>query len=193
MSKRTAAVSRKTKETAINVTLNLNGSGKTKIQTGIGFFDHVLQSLTKTSLFDIEVQADGDLHVDQHHTIEDVGIVTGQAFAKAVGDRMGILRFGHALLPMDEALVRVALDISGRGFLRFTGEIPVNPSLAFDSQMVEEFFRAFAANARFTLHISILDGKNTHHIIEAVFKAVGLALHHAVKIEPGMQGVLSTK
>lgn len=193
MNKRSAKVSRKTKETNITITLDLDASGQTSIETGIGFFDHMLTSLARTSLFNLAVQAKGDLYVDQHHTIEDVGIVIGQAFAQAVGDRKGIQRFASAFVPMDEALARVALDISGRGFLAFDGAIPENPALNFDTQMVEEFFRAFATNAWLTLHITILSGKNTHHIVEAIFKAVGLALRQAVKIDPRIEGVLSTK
>ena len=193
MNKRSAKVSRKTKETNIAITLDLDASGQTSIETGIGFFDHMLTSLARTSLFNLAVQAKGDLYVDQHHTIEDVGIVIGQAFAQAVGDRKGIQRFASAFVPMDEALARVALDISGRGFLAFDGAIPENPALNFDTQMVEEFFRAFATNAWLTLHITILSGKNTHHIVEAIFKAVGLALRQAVKIDPRIEGVLSTK
>jgi len=193
MKTRTATISRQTKETDISVTLNLDGTGQASIETGIGFFDHMLNSLARTSLFDLTVQAKGDLHVDQHHTIEDVGIVLGQAFAQAVGERRGIRRFASAFVPMDEALARVALDISGRGFLVFEGIIPDNPTLSFDTQMVEEFFRAFAANGWLTLHVAVLSGKNTHHIIEAIFKAAGLALRQAVEIDPRIQGVLSTK
>ncbi len=193
MKTRTGTLSRQTKETKITITLNLDGTGQTSIETGIGFFDHMLNSLARTSLFDLSVQAKGDLHVDQHHTIEDTGIVLGQAFARAVGERLGIRRFASAFVPMDEALAQVALDISGRGFLAFNGTIPENPALNFDTQMVEEFFRAFATNALLTLHIAALSGKNTHHIIEAIFKAVGIALHRAVEIDPKIQGVLSTK
>lgn len=193
MKTRTATLSRQTKETTIAITLNLDGTGQASIETGIGFFDHMLNSLARTSLFDLTLQANGDLHIDQHHTIEDTGIVLGRAFAQAVGERRGIRRFASAFVPMDEALTRVALDISGRGFLAFDGSLPDNPALNFDVQMVEEFFRAFATNALLTLHIGILSGKNTHHIIEAIFKAAGVALRQAVEIDPKIQGVLSTK
>ncbi|NOY78846.1 MAG: imidazoleglycerol-phosphate dehydratase HisB [Calditrichaeota bacterium] len=193
MKTRTATVTRKTRETDIALSLTLDGTGQATLKTGIGFFDHMLNALARTSLFDVTVQAKGDLYVDQHHTIEDVGIVLGQAFAQAIGDRAGIRRFANALLPMDEALVRVALDISGRAFLHLDGDIPTNPALGFDTQMVEEFFRAFASNAWLTPHIDLLKGRNTHHIVEAIFKAVGLALRQAVEIDPKIQGVLSTK
>ena len=193
MQTRTATVTRKTRETDITLSLTLDGSGQATLETGIGFFEHMLHSLARTSLFDLTLQARGDLHVDQHHTIEDVGIVLGQAFAQAIGNRTGIRRFASALLPMDEALVQVALDISGRAFLQWNGDIPVNPALNFDTQMVEEFFRAFASNAWLTLHVDILKGRNTHHIVEAIFKAAGLALRQAVEIDPKITGVLSTK
>lgn len=193
MKERKATVSRETRETKIQLSVNLEGQGHLEGTTGIGFFDHMLHSLTKTALLNLSLQVEGDLHVDQHHTIEDVGIVLGQAFGQAVGARAGIRRFASAFLPMDEALVRVALDISGRGFLLFEGDIPANPALSFDVQMVEEFFRAFATNAQLTLHIDILKGRNTHHIIEAVFKGVGLALRQAVEFDSRIQGVLSTK
>ncbi len=193
MNARTAEVARQTRETDIHVSLTLDGSGQLTGTTGIPFFDHMLGSLTKTALFDLTLHVQGDLAVDQHHTIEDVGIVLGQTFAQAVGDRSGIRRFSHTVLPMDEALARAALDVSGRGFLSFAAEIPANPTLPFDVQMVEEFFRAFAVNAGVTLHIDLLKGKNTHHIIEAIFKAVGVGLRIAVEIDPKIQGVLSTK
>ncbi len=193
MNARTAEVARQTRETDIHVSLTLDGSGQLTGTTGIPFFDHMLGSLTKTALFDLTLHVKGDLAVDQHHTIEDVGIVLGQTFAQAVGDRSGIRRFSHTVLPMDEALARAALDVSGRGFLSFAAEIPANPALPFDVQMVEEFFRAFAVNAGVTLHIDLLKGKNTHHIIEAIFKAVGVGLRIAVEIDPKIQGVLSTK
>ncbi len=193
MQTRTATVTRKTRETDITLSLMLDGSGQATLETGIGFFEHMLHSLARTSLFDLTLQAKGDLHVDQHHTIEDVGIVLGQAFAQAIGNRTGIRRFASALLPMDEALVQVALDISGRAFLQWNGDIPANPALNFDTQMVEEFFRAFASNAWLTLHIDLLKGRNTHHIVEAIFKATGLALRQAVEMDPKITGVLSTK
>ncbi len=193
MKKRQATISRETRETKIQISIELEGRGQMEGTTGIGFFDHMLNSLAKTALFDLSLRVKGDLHVDQHHTIEDVGIVLGQAFAQAVGTRTGIRRFASAFLPMDEALVRTVLDISGRGLLQFGGEIPLNPAVPFDTQMVEDFFRAFASNGQFTLHIDILKGRNTHHIIEAIFKGVGLALGQAAAVDSRIEGVLSTK
>ena len=192
---RRASGSRNTKETTIEVSLLLDGSGKTTVDTGLPFFDHMLSQLGRHGGFDLEVTAKGDLAVDAHHTVEDVGIVLGETFAEALGDKAGVRRFSSISLPLDEALVDIALDLSGRSYLVY--EIPFAPdttplgSPPFDPQLAEEFWRAFATAGAITLHISLRSGKNTHHILEASFKAVARALRDAVRIEGG--GIPSTK
>lgn len=189
---RTVTITRKTKETDIVLSLNLDGMGKTDINTGVGFFDHMLTAFAVHSGVDLSVICKGDLEVDCHHTVEDVGIVLGQAFLQAVGDRAGIARYGHFMLPMDEALAMAAIDISGRAYLVFDAEFKSANIGAMDTQMVEEFWRAFAMNAAVTLHLKLLYGTNDHHKAEAIFKAAA----HAVKLAIVVQKekvVLSTK
>ncbi|NQT86658.1 imidazoleglycerol-phosphate dehydratase HisB [bacterium] len=190
---RTATESRKTNETDITLSLDLDGTGATSVSTGVGFLDHMLDLLGKHSLIDLDIQAAGDTHVDAHHTVEDVGICLGRALASALGDKSGIRRFAAASVPMDEALAEVSLDISGRPFLVFGVDFPTEKTGEFDVQLSEEFLRAVATNAGFTLHVSAPYGKNTHHVAEAVFKAVARALRHAVESDPRVQGVPSTK
>ena len=192
--KRTASVQRKTAETDINLSLNLDGTGKSEIQTGVGFLDHMLTLLAKHGRFDLEVFCHGDTQVDDHHSVEDIGIVLGQAFAHALGDKRGITRYGSCLLPMDEALVLAAVDLSGRDTLRCALNIPTQKVGTFDTELVEEFFLAFVRNAGVTLHLRQLDGTNSHHIIEAAFKGFGRALAQAVAPDPKSAGeVPSTK
>ncbi len=190
---RTAVIERITGETAITVSLNLDGSGQAKVTTGIGFFDHMLILLGKHGLFDLTVDARGDLEVDGHHTVEDTGIVLGQVLAKALGDKAGIKRYGTAFVPMDEALAMVSLDISGRPYLVFEAVLPNEQVGQFDSQLTEEFLRAVCVHAGITLHVRLLTGKNTHHIIEAIFKALGRALDEATRRDERIQGVMSSK
>jgi imidazoleglycerol-phosphate dehydratase len=190
---RKAQLARKTLETDVKLALNLDGQGETKIETGIGFFDHMLNSFCRFGYFDLELQAQGDLEVDQHHTIEDCGILLGQAFKEALGDKAGIERVGEALFPMDEALAQVAVDISNRGYLAWNVDCPEGMAGDFPVEMAEEFFRALAVNAGLTLHVLLLYGKNRHHILEAVFKGVGRALGLAVRKNNRTEGVLSTK
>ena len=192
--KRTASVQRKTAETDINLSLNLDGTGKSEIQTGVGFLDHMLTLLAKHGRFDLEVFCHGDTQVDDHHSVEDIGIVLGQAFAHALGDKRGITRYGSCLLPMDEALVLAAVDLSGRDTLRYGLDIPTQKVGTFDTELVEEFFLAFVRNAGVTLHLRQLDGTNSHHIVEAAFKGFGRALAQAVAPDPKSAGeVPSTK
>ena len=192
--KRTASVQRKTAETDITLSLNLDGTGKSEIQTGVGFLDHMLTLLAKHGRFDLEVFCHGDTQVDDHHSVEDIGIVLGQAFAHALGDKRGITRYGSCLLPMDEALVLAAVDLSGRDTLRCALNIPTQKVGTFDTELVEEFFLAFVRNAGVTLHLRQLDGTNSHHIIEAAFKGFGRALAQAVAMDPRSAGeVPSTK
>ncbi len=191
---RQSTIKRTTKETDIAITLALDGTGETDVSTGIGFFDHMLNSFGRHGMFDLDVTAKGDLFVDGHHTVEDAGIVLGQAFAKALGDKHGIIRYGDVTLPMDEALVLVAVDISGRGALYWDMDIPYQLVGQFDSTLAKEFFIAFATNAGITLHVKQLAGENVHHIIEATFKAVARALRTAVRIDPAAPDALpSTK
>jgi imidazoleglycerol-phosphate dehydratase len=192
---RTASRDRATKETTIAVALDLDGSGQVEVSTGLPFFDHMLEQLGKHGALDLTVKARGDLHIDAHHTVEDVGIVLGGCFAEAVGDKAGIRRFASLLLPLDEALIEVALDISGRPYLAygidFAPDTPGLGSPPFDPQLAEEFWRAFVTAANITLHIRRLEGKNTHHMLEASFKGVARCLRDAVRVEGG--GVPSTK
>ncbi|NMA68109.1 MAG: imidazoleglycerol-phosphate dehydratase HisB [Desulfitobacterium sp.] len=190
---RVAEIERKTNETDIRLRINLDGTGEAQVDTGIGFFDHMLISLARFGYLDLDVNCVGDLQVDSHHTIEDCGIVLGQAIAKALGDKAGIERVGDALLPMDEALVQVALDLSNRPYLVWNVDCPDGMVGEFPVEMAEEFFRAVAVHGGITLHINLLTGKNRHHILEAVFKAFGRALGKAVEKNWKHEGVLSTK
>ena len=181
---RSATVSRKTAETDISVKIDLDGSGRYDNRTGVGFFDHMLDQLARHSLIDMEIRATGDLHIDDHHTVEDTGIALGQALARALGDKRGIRRYGACLLPMDDALVRAALDLSGRPFLVWTLDLPTPRIGTFDSELVREFFTALATHGGITLHVDRLHGFNSHHIAEAAFKAVARALREAVETDP---------
>lgn len=191
---RTVSLARKTLETDITLTLSLDGSGKADVATGIGFLDHMLTALTRHALFDLTLRAAGDLHIDFHHTTEDVGIVLGQAVAQALGDKRGITRFGQALVPMDEALAEVAIDISGRPFLAWEVAFAQPKIGEMDTELFEEFFRALAFNALITLHVVRRSGQNAHHVAEACFKATARALRAAVAIDPRIgDAVPSTK
>ena len=190
---RASEVTRKTTETDIVVKLDLDGSGSTEIETGVPFFDHMLEAFGRHGLFDLAVSAKGDLAVDAHHTVEDVGICLGEALAEAVGDKAGIRRFGSFAVPMDEACILAAVDISGRGGLVYETELPIEFIGTFDTSLAKEFMTALAMNGGFTLHIHQLSGENSHHIIEAAFKALARALREAVEIDPRVQGVPSTK
>ena len=191
---RAASVSRRTAETDVSVSLALDGTGKAAIATGVGFLDHMLELFARHGLFDLEVKVEGDLHVDQHHTTEDTGIAVGQAFLKALGDKKGIARYADLHLPMDETLSRVALDISGRPFLVFKAEFPAEKIGAFDTELVREWFQAFAMNGGVTLHVETLYGDNSHHIAESCFKGLARALRKAVALDPREEGrVPSTK
>lgn len=190
---RVAEINRKTRETDISVTLNLDGSGKSEISTGIGFFDHMLEGFSKHGFFDLKCKVDGDLHVDGHHTVEDAGIVLGQAIAKAVGDKKGICRYGFFILPMDDALALCAVDLCGRPYLNFDCTFRVERVGELDTELVREFFYAVSYSAGMNLHIKILDGHNAHHIIEAMFKAFAKALDAAVTYDSRITDVLSTK
>ena len=193
MEKREISTTRKTKETDIQVTLNLDGSGISHIETGIGFFDHMLNSFARHGLFDLTVDVKGDLEVDSHHTIEDTGIVLGQAIAAALGEKKGIKRYGSFLLPMDETLAMCAVDLSGRPYLNYQAEFTVEKLGTLDTEMIREFFYAVSYSAAMNLHLKIVDGGNNHHMAEALFKAFGKALDMATMEEPRMNGVWSTK
>ncbi len=190
---RETSVERCTKETQICMKLCFDGSGKADINTGIGFLDHMLTSFARHGFFDLQLKATGDLHVDCHHTVEDVGIVLGQAIGQLLEDKSGIKRYGQSCIPMDEALVLCAIDISGRAFLRYNVEFPEERVGSMDTCMFREFFQAVASNAGITLHIKQLDGYNSHHIAEAMFKAFSRALREAVTIDSEINGILSTK
>ena len=193
-SSRSATVARRTTETDITVTLSLDGSGTADIETGVGFLDHMLTALARHAMLDLAVGASGDLHIDFHHTTEDIGIVLGQALARAVGDKRGIRRYGHSLLPMDEALVEAAVDLSGRPFLAWDVPFERDKIGAMDTELFEEFFRAFAMNGLLTLHVTRRTGRNAHHVAEAAFKAVARALRMAVEPDPRAAGSIpSTK
>ncbi|MBP0481161.1 imidazoleglycerol-phosphate dehydratase HisB [Sagittula salina] len=181
---RRATVTRKTAETEITVEINLDGTGQYDMQTGVGFFDHMLDQLSRHSLIDMTVRAKGDLHIDDHHTVEDVGIAIGQALVQALGDKRGIRRYGACLLPMDDTLVRCALDLSARPFLVWDVDLPSSKIGTFDTELVREFFQALATHGGITLHIDRLHGFNSHHIAEATFKAVARALREAVEPDP---------
>jgi len=190
---RQAEIVRETKETRIRVSVNLDGTGESSIDTGVGFFDHMLVHLAKHGHFDLEVAAKGDLEIDPHHTVEDVGICLGQAYLKAVGSAEGLARFGHAVLPMDEALAEAAVDFSGRPFLVFRADYPKAKLGDFDAELAEEFFRAFAMNSRMTVHIVLRYGSNVHHCVEVIFKTFARALRTALSIDASTKGVPSTK
>ncbi len=191
--KRTATIDRNTAETNIRLTLDLDGTGKADVATGVGFLDHMLTLLAKHAAIDLTVRADGDLHVDQHHTVEDTGICLGQALRQALGDKAGIRRYGHVTLPMEETLATVAIDLSGRYAFVFRAEFPAAKIGDFDSELVEDFWQAVAANALCNLHILVHYGRNGHHISEAIFKATARALRMAVEADPRVTGVPSTK
>lgn len=191
MTNRTASVERKTKETDVHVTVSLDGTGACSIATGVPFFDHMLEQLGRHGRIDLTVTTDGDLEIDAHHTVEDTGIALGQALAQAWGDRGGVERFGDATVPIDEALTRVAIDLSGRPYLVYDVETPVEVVGTFETTLVKHFFEALVANARITLHVANFSGDNTHHIFESVFKAVAVALRRAIAVTGS--GVPSTK
>ncbi len=193
MSERIAATTRKTKETDISISFNIDGTGKSQINTGVGFFDHMLEGFSKHGFFDLKMQCDGDLTVDCHHTIEDCGIVLGNAIKEAIGDKKGIKRFGSCILPMDETLVLCAIDLSGRPYLVFDGEFASERVGYMDTEMVKEFFYAISYSAGMNLHIKVLTPGNTHHMIEAMFKAFGKALDEATCLDARIADILSTK
>jgi imidazoleglycerol-phosphate dehydratase len=190
---RSATITRETSETRIELTLELDGGGMTDVATGVPFFDHMLDALGRHALLDLTVRAEGDTAVDAHHTVEDVGICFGTALAQALGDKRGITRFGSALVPMDEALLLAALDISGRPYLAYEVEVPIEIVGTFDTTLAEEFMRAVVTNAGLTLHLRTLSGGNAHHVVEAAFKAFARALAQAVTPDPRVSGVPSTK
>jgi len=193
MAKRTAAVRRRTKETAIELDLNIDGSGRGEIATGVGFLDHMLDLLTRHGLFDLSLRARGDTHVDAHHTTEDVGICLGQALKRALGDRKGLRRFGCWSAPMEDALSQVALDLGGRGALVFNVTFPSDKIGDFDTELIEEFLNALAMNAGMNLHVNVPYGRNSHHIAEAIVKALARSLDQATQIDPRVKDVPSTK
>jgi len=193
MSKRTAEVTRDTKETRIRVRINLDGSGAGKFDTGVPFLDHMLDQVARHGGFDLEISAKGDLHIDAHHTVEDIGITLGQALAQALGDKQGIRRYGHAYVPLDEALSRVVVDLSGRPGLEFKIDFVRARIGEFDVDLVHEFFQGFVNHAQVTLHVDNLKGDNAHHQAETAFKAFGRALRMAAELDPRAQGVPSTK
>ncbi|MBE3557223.1 MAG: imidazoleglycerol-phosphate dehydratase HisB [Firmicutes bacterium] len=190
---RSAERRRTTAETDVRVRLDLDGSGQAKVATGVPFFDHMLSALAHHGLFDLEIEAEGDLEVDAHHTVEDVGIVLGDVLQQALGDRTGIERFGTTFVPMDEALCQVSLDLSNRPYLAFSGSLGAAWVGHFDTALVEEFLRALSVHGGITLHVQVHSGKNAHHIIEALFKALGIALKQATRTDPRRSGVPSTK
>ena len=194
MSERIASVERNTLETQIRVTINLDGTGKARFETGIPFLDHMLDQVARHGMIDLEIECRGDKHIDDHHSVEDIGITLGQAFAKAVGDKKGILRYGHAYVPLDEALSRVVIDFSGRPGLEHHADYKRSHIGAFDTDLFYEFFQGFVNHALITLHIDNLRGRNAHHIAETIFKAFGRALRMAVEFDPRMSGIMpSTK
>ena len=191
--KRTAEILRETAETKINLTLTIDGQGEHNIVTKVAFLDHMLTLLTVHGFFDLTIAADGDTEVDYHHTVEDVGICLGQAFAKALGDKKGIARYGCSYLPMDESLVRVVVDLSNRPFLHYEAVVPDQKVGTFDTQLTKEFMRAFTQHSGITLHIDLLHGENSHHIIEAMFKGLGRAMNEASGVVAGLEKALSSK
>jgi len=190
---RRAQLTRKTGETEISLTLTVDGKGRSTVDTGCGFLDHMLTLFARHGGFDLDLSCKGDTYVDDHHSVEDVGICLGSAFSEALGDLRGVTRYGHIILPMDEALILVAVDLSGRGHLAYQLDIPTEKVGSFDTELVEEFFIAFVRKAGLTLHIQQLAGKNSHHIIEGCFKAVSRALRSAVSLQPGSDEIPSTK
>jgi imidazoleglycerol-phosphate dehydratase len=190
---REASIQRKTKETDIALSINLDGEGISTLETGVPFFNHMLDAFTKNGLFNMNVNAKGDLEIDDHHTVEDIGICLGQALKDALGDKKGIKRYGNSFVPMDDALAQVVVDLSNRPHFELRGDIPASRVGAFDTELVHEFLWKFALEARMNLHVIIHYGHNTHHIIEAVFKALGRALDEATTIDPRIKGVPSTK
>ena len=190
---RRACCKRETKETQIEITLDIDGTGKYNVHTGIGFFDHMLEGFSRHGLVDLDIQVHGDIEVDAHHTVEDTGIVLGQAFKEALGNKEGIARFGYFILPMDDALVLASLDISGRMYFDFEAELPAERLGTMETETVREFFMGFASGLGMNLHIRQMAGMNTHHIVEAMFKAVAKAMDQAVRVDERIQGVLSTK
>ncbi|MAT16904.1 MAG: imidazoleglycerol-phosphate dehydratase [Planctomyces sp.] len=192
-SNRTATIKRATAETEIELTLDLDGTGRAEISTGVGFFDHMLTLFAKHGLFDLKVNAKGDLEVDQHHTVEDVGICLGQALLQAIGDKKGITRYGSMTLPMEESLVTSALDLSGRMWFVYKVSFPTEKIGEFDSQLVREFWQSVSSNALMNLHLVLHHGENSHHISEGLFKATARALRHAITIDPRQTGVPSSK
>ena len=191
--KRTATIDRQTNETGIQLELDLDGNGSSSIQTGVGFLDHMLELFARHGIFDLKVTARGDLHVDQHHTVEDVGICLGQAIRDALGDKSGIRRYGHFTLPMEETLVTTAIDLSGRYAMVFHAEFPNQKIGEFDTELVEDFWQAVAANALCNLHVILHHGRNSHHISEAIFKSIARSLRMAVEIDQRVEGIPSTK
>ena len=190
---RTATINRKTAETEISLELNIDGSGQSDISTGVGFFDHMLELFAKHGALDLTIKCNGDLHVDQHHTVEDVGICLGQAIKEALGDKTGIHRYGHFTLPMEETLVTIALDLSGRYAMAFNAEFPTDKIGEFDSELVEDFWQAMAANALCNFHVILHHGRNSHHISEAIFKGTARALRMATTADGRLTGIPSTK
>lgn len=190
---RSATIERETKETAISITLNLDGSGQHQIDSPVPFFNHMLSAVARHGFFDLTVKASGDIEIDAHHTVEDLGIVLGEAFKKALGDKAGVRRFGRATMPMHEALASVVIDFSGRPFLVFNVDLPKSKVGEFDTELVEEFFVAFCNHSGANIHVNLAYGDNLHHIIEGIFKAFGRALDEATSIDPRIEGVLSTK
>ena len=190
---RTATVRRETAETKIELTLNLDGTGKADVSTGVGFFDHMLTHIAKHGLFDLSVKCTGDLHVDAHHSVEDVGLAFGTALTQALGDKAGVRRYGEATVPMDEALVTAAVDLSGRPFLVWKADVPRELLGTFSSQLAEEFWRAVSSSGKLTLHVVLHHGRNTHHVVETIFKVCARALREACEPDPRGAGVPSTK
>lgn len=194
MSQRTAQIERNTLETQIKITIDLDGTGKTSFQTGVPFLDHMLDQVARHGLIDLEINAKGDLEIDAHHTVEDIGITLGQAFAQALGDKKGIVRYGHAYIPLDESLSRVVIDFSGRPGLYYEVNYPRGMIGTFDVDLFREFFQGFVNHAGVSLHIDNLKGSNAHHIAETIFKALGRAIRMAITADPGMAGIMpSTK
>lgn len=190
---RTAEISRSTQETRIGLKLNVDGTGKSTVKTGIGFFDHMLGALAKHGALDLHLECDGDLHIDQHHTVEDCGIALGQALAKALGDKAGVYRCGHNYYPLDEALARVVVDLSGRPYLVWNVELPFAANSPMDLSLLEGFFKAVSDNARCALHIDLIRGRDFHHAVEAIFKAFAKALRQAAEFDSRVEGIPSTK
>ena len=193
MGKRTAKLTRKTKETEVTLELTLDGAGEASVSTGLGFLDHMLELLSKHAKFDVELRAKGDLKVDAHHTTEDVGIVLGQALFEALGEKAGVRRFGFASVPMDEALARASVDLSGRVAFAFRGKFPQERQGGLSGPLVQDFFQALASNARLNLHLELVSGRSAHHAAEAIFKAAARALREAVEPDPREKGIPSTK